>query len=222
MRLQCVAKSARGVDRVLPRHAVHDEQTFVRTRTASMRRDFLHHLRIHMQTPRCVHNQHVIQSRGALASGAAAAMSSAPESALDGKKPTSICWANRSSCRMAAGRCTSALASSTRLRFWDCNQRASFAAVVVLPAPCKPGEQHDERWLDAKIEANALPANGLHQFFVNDLDEGLSRSETATHLSADRACLHGFDEGFDHWQRDVRFEQSDHAPGAVRRRCSLR
>src|SRR6266853_5179906 len=46
--------------------------------------------------------------------------------------------ARRSSCSIAAGRRTSVLASSTRLRSRSTSKRASFAAVVVLPAPCRP------------------------------------------------------------------------------------
>ena len=54
-------------------------------------------------------------------------------------KYSACTWpARRSSCSIAAGRRTSVLASSTRLRSRSISHRASFAAVVVLPAPCRP------------------------------------------------------------------------------------
>src|SRR6266853_5561543 len=73
------------------------------------------------------------------------ARSSAPRAITAGAWPASAAKysactspARRSSCSIAAGRRTSVLASSTRLRSRSISQRASFAAVVVLPAPCRP------------------------------------------------------------------------------------
>ena len=53
------------------------------------------------------------------------------------KTGTSICSPKICSCSTAAGRCMSAATNST-LRPSPCRRRASLAALVVLPDPCKP------------------------------------------------------------------------------------
>ena len=59
----------------------------------------------------------------------------------EGMKSAPTCSESRCSCRIAAGRRTSVLTSST-LFFWvSISQRASLAAVVVLPAPCRPASR---------------------------------------------------------------------------------
>ena len=57
---------------------------------------------------------------------------------LAGATSTSSCWPSRSSCSSAAGRRTSVETSSTRFFSRVLSQSAIFAAVVVLPAPCRP------------------------------------------------------------------------------------
>src|SRR6202163_3258313 len=71
-------------------------------------------------------------------SSAARAINAGAWSLLAAKYSACTSPARRSSCSIAAGRRTSVLASSTRLRSRSISQRASFAAVVVLPAPCRP------------------------------------------------------------------------------------
>src|SRR6202789_3285288 len=58
--------------------------------------------------------------------------------ASDAAKPAPSCEARVSSCRMAAGRYTSVLAIRTFFFCFSMSQRASFPALVVLPAPCRP------------------------------------------------------------------------------------
>src|SRR5712675_1624866 len=57
------------------------------------------------------------------------------------KKSAFTCPLKRSNCRMAAGRRTSVLASSTRRLCAVISQRASLPAVVVLPAPWRPASK---------------------------------------------------------------------------------
>src|ERR1700681_592603 len=71
-------------------------------------------------------------------SSAARAINAGAWSLLAAKYSACTSPARRSSCSIAAGRRTSVLASSTRLRSRSISQRASFVAVVVLPAPCRP------------------------------------------------------------------------------------
>ena len=71
-------------------------------------------------------------------SRAARAMSAGGSSTRADQYCAFTCCARRSSCSIAAGRRTSVLTSSTRLCSRSISHRASLAAVVVLPAPCRP------------------------------------------------------------------------------------
>ncbi len=90
-----------------------------------------------------------------------------------GKYSALTCAASRSSCSIAAGRRTSVLTSSTRLRSRSMSQRASLAAVVVLPAPCSPASSTTSGGCARSAKPAALAAYERHQFPVQDADEGL-------------------------------------------------
>jgi hypothetical protein len=66
--------------------------------------------------------------------------------------------------------------------------RASFAVVVVLPAPCRP-------------------AHGGHQLAVHDAHQGLTRIERTGHFLAQGLLLDPCDEVAHHRQGHIRLEQ---------------
>ncbi len=108
---------------------------------------------------------------------------------------------------MAAGRCTSVETSSTRLRSRSRSHRAILAAVVVLPAPCRP--------------ASSTMAGGWVRRLIGRTPSPMTRTSSSwmTRIRAwpgvrllwisrpDRSGLDRVDELLDHRQGDVRLEQ---------------
>ncbi len=78
-------------------------------------------------------------------------------SGIAAKQSIPSSFASVSSWSIAAGRYTSQLTSSTFLRASSRTRRASFAAVVVLPAPCKPASRITAGGVVARFKGTVAP-----------------------------------------------------------------
>ncbi len=54
-----------------------------------------------------------------------------------------------------------------------------------------------------------MRAHQLNKFVVDDLDHGFARVEAVQHFGTDGTLAHLVDEGLDHAERDIRFQQRD-------------
>ena len=63
--------------------------------------------------------------------------------------------------------------------------------------------------MHAQVQPTASAAHDRYQLLMDDADEGLTRRQTAHHLGANRTGFDRLDEGLDHRQRDVGFEQRE-------------
>ena len=77
---------------------------------------------------------------------------------------------------MAAGRRTSVLTSSTRLRSPLDEPARELRGGGGLARALQAGEQHDDRRLRAQVEPFARAAHELDQLLVQDADEDLARA----------------------------------------------
>ena len=67
--------------------------------------------------------------------------------------------------------------------------------------------QNDRRRRHVEVEVAGLRAHDRSHFVVDDLDQGLAGREAGQHFLADGANFDPLDQGHDHGQRDVGFEQ---------------
>ena len=108
---------------------------------------------------------------------------------------------------MAAGRCTSTLTSMTFFLSVSIRRLASFAAVVVLPAPCKAGQHDDNGRLRPEGREARFAAENLDQLGMNNLDQGLTGRQALADLFTERALPNALDKCLHDRQGDVRLQQ---------------
>ena len=129
----CVEGLGRG-DGVLAGHGVDDEERVVRVDRLGDAADLVHQLGVDGEATGGVDDDDVAPVLAGLADRRRATSTGSVASLKTG---TSIWRPRVRSCSTAAGRWRSAPTSSG-LRPWLLNQRASLAELVVLPEPCRP------------------------------------------------------------------------------------
>ena len=73
--------------------------------------------------------------------------------------------------------------------------RASLAAVVVLPEPCRPISMMTVGGCERHGQAVPAAAEQLDQLVVDDLDDLLARRQRLEHVLPDRLLADAIDEG---------------------------
>ncbi len=85
--------------------------------------------------------------------------------------------------------------------------QGQFAGRGGLTCTLQTREQDHDRGLVAQLKAGGAGTQHAGQFIVDDLDEGLARTQAAGHLSAHGPFAHPLDKAAYHGQRDVGFQQ---------------
>ena len=124
-----------------------------------------------------------------------------------GSVSTPTCWPSIASCSCAAGRFTSSEAISTLRLSRSVRRLAILAAVVVLPAPCRPTSMIATGAGALRSIAWDVAAERLDQRIVDDLDDHLAGLDRLDDGGADRLGAGAVDEGAHDFERDVRLEQ---------------
>jgi hypothetical protein len=209
------AERARGVDRILARHAVDDEQRLDRSDRGAQRANFVHHRFVDVQPARRVDEQHVVESAPRFVDG-------------------SFRDVHRRLVRRSRRDVDPELLAEPRelqhrggtMHVGADHQRALALARLEpqrklrrsrrLAGALKPREQHDRRRLRAQVERTHALAHHAHEFLVDHADERLARRQALVDLEPDRSRLDGLREFLDDRKRDVRLEQRHaHLPQRV-------
>ena len=124
-----------------------------------------------------------------------------------GRSRSPAAAASRSSCRIAAGRYTSVLASSTFLRSFSLSHFASLPAEVVLPAPCRPASRITTGGCARRLSGRTpSPISAISSSWMMR-DQRLARRQALVDLLPDDLGADRLDERLDDRQRDVGLEQ---------------
>ena len=177
----------RGVDRVLARHRVDDEQRLDRRHRRVQRGDLLHHRLVDREPARGVDDQHVVIVRPRPLERAPRDRRPARRRGRREHVDADLrARASRAARSPRAGR----RRRRSRSTFFFCsrNRRASFAAVVVLPAPCRPASRITAGGRVARSSGAAASPISARQLAVHDADERLARRERARRPPRRRAC----------------------------------
>ena len=203
---QRLAEGLGGVHRVLAGHAVHHKQGLDRIERGVQGAYLVHHGRVHVQPSGGIHNQNVRATDARLLKRRARNIHGYLFGAARKKSGANLCG----QLLQLIDRCRTINVGTHqqhRFLFAFAQVTRQFGDAGGLARALQASHQHDRRRSYRQIEALVLLAHQDNQRVVHQLDDGLSRRETAQHFLSDGLGAHVLDERLHHRQRHVRFEQ---------------
>ena len=202
-------KALRGVDRVLALHRVDDEQRLDRLDRGVQLGDLAHHRLVDREPPGGVDDQHVVVVPPRPVERRRRRSRPAAGRRVDGKKSTPTCAGQR--LQLLDRRRTVDVGADDQhlLLLLARAARASLAAVVVLPAPCRPASRITAGGCVARSSgAAAPPISAVSSRWTTPISAWPGVSEPTTSSPTALSRTRG-DEVLDDRQRDVGLEQRE-------------
>ncbi len=206
--VQRCTESSGGVDGILSRHGIDDEQALVRADGGVDLLHLGHQLFIDMQTTGGIDDEDVINAsfrlfqRGASDVGRAVLRLGREVVGAHLRGEAFELQHGRRTANVSADE-ENPLALPLDQPSCQFGGRGRFARTL------QTGQQDDHRRLGPQIDAGPGATHQFDQLLVQDADEGLARREARGHLDADSLRLDGIDEAADDGKRYIRFQEGN-------------